>query len=326
MIKFKPLGRYQVLKSTYGQQQQVPVNPAFSGAPSCIYFTGELWTSTVTQDSVPTITLNCNYHLAKICDYLWKGTVGLSAGSMGPLVNSSTNVDTNITTRVQIRSKLEYVVRNAINETSDFEAYYCKPRRNVRVPNNTNIYHQLATGFATNGIDPTHSSAITNLAMNDPNFTPFNSENFVMNYKIVKVRRFKIMGGEEKRFRVRHRSFLFKPADFFDIFGTSSPATWAAASQLYTNNKYERFILFRAVSRVTGTGSGFIGGYSQRVSHDQPVFNMEQWYEYRARIMWQPKTPYGTLDNADAGYTALAGGTSIINSQTYLLSTPAVVT
>lgn len=270
------------------------------------------------------------FHLGLLADELWKGPVGSSTGSMGTITSNDTELTgttTSITSKLQIKSSVTYTLRSASNQAVDIIMYICKSRGNVSEASQPNIYDTLARGFAINGLDPTHPTATNSVIMLDPNFSPYNSELFASQFKILRRKRFMLNGGRERKFRLSSRGFYFKPANFFDIFGTTTPNTWSSCNNLYTHTKYERFILFQLLSRPIGTGAALIAGNSQNIAQSADVVEMLTRFTYKARLMKQSKTPSGYLD-ANHGFvaTAAAPAVNIINEKTHLSLTQGTVT
>jgi len=328
--RFIPLTRYQVFKAVYGQEQQ---NSTWSGGfPRCLYFTAEHYLTSSTMDTVPTLQLNGNYHLAKIADLLWINTPIVSQGGAS---NNLTTMTMDINSRLQFKSKVEYVIRAASTEYVDFEMFVCRARKNINFTNylsgttnpatNINVYNHLSLGFAQNGLDPNNTEASLNAAMRQLEFTPFQSTWFCENFKILRSKKFRISGGNEKRFVLKTRPFLFKPKDYFTSLGGDSAATWQAANHVYCNNKFERFILFRMCSRVQGSGAAFVSGHSQVTSNTNDVYQMNSFFTYMARAMKQPKTPFASFDTY-TGFATVAGGNTIINAKTHAPTTVTSVT
>lgn len=326
--KFTPLTRFQVLKASYGQQNGIPLDA--SGKPQCEYFTAELYGSN-TKDTVATLPLNCNYHMAKIADIMWKGPVGTSTGSMAQVTSNDqelTGSTTNIDTVIQVKSSVNYTLRCATNESIDLTMYVVKARHNISSSTFYNVYQQLTRGFAQNGLDPTHNQAQganLNLAFVDPQWTPYQSSQFCRDWKIVRQKKLTIAGGKERRFALKGKRFYFKPVDYFVAMGTPTPSTWAGAAYQFQNNKFERFILFQARSRVIASGATLIANYSQSVANSADRMEMESFFTYQVRIMKQAKTPYGYLDPA-SGFTGVGANPQFINEKTYAQASIQTVT
>lgn len=307
--------RFQVFRAQYGQQN---FTPAGSAVPTCTYFTAEQFLNASTKATVPTVLLNDYLHMGLVADALWKGTVGGSSGSMSTVASDDPEIlgtTTSITSRFQVKSHVLYTLRCASNEAVEVVMYICKARGNVVEKLNPNIYETLARGFAINGLDPTHATAVNNAYMTDPNFNPYNSELFTSQFKILRRKSLTIRGGRTKKVRVKSRPFYFKPANFYDIFGTGSSTSWSGAGQLYSHPKYTKFALFQLKTKPIGTGVSLISGNSQTVSTSSDVIEMVSLFTYKARIMRSMKTPSAYIDGP-WGFTVTANANNIMNQET----------
>lgn len=323
-VPFIPLTRYQIFVSSYGQQQRIL--PA-SGTPQCLYFTTERFSGGSTQSTVPTLTLNCNFHLAKLADILWNSTPG---NSMNMATANDPTLNTDITSRIQCHSHVKYTLRAATGQSQSFTMYVCKARGNINIQNFTsgstnpistqNVYDILAEGFAQNGLNPANSGATNNVEMRTQQWSPFQSRSFCEDFKIVKTKNFMISGGAQKSFSLKTKPFLFTPKKLFHVFGTGTPTSFSACNPVFNNNKFERFILFRSNSRIMGTGNVLNIGWSNEISNSTDLTQMLSVFTYGVRSMKQHRTPYATFDGI-IGFTTADADPTIINEETNELDT-----
>jgi len=273
-------------KAIYGQQHTVEASSATNVA--CQYVVTELKAASASdKDAISTITLNCNRHLAYIGDFAIKGTTTLAQGSA---VTQDTDMDTDIRFKVRVRSHVQYAMRNQSTDLIQVRAYYCKCRQDTNLFNFVsgttnswsikNHYQTLASGFAQNGLNPGDSAPQTNDAMVNRLLTPYQSLLFTQTFKIFKKKAVTLYPGRIARFAVKSKPFLFRPAKYFYMTGSTVYTSFVNAYPTYNNPRYEKFILFQVCSVPTGTGSSQ-ANYSKDIGENTPTILLESSFHYK---------------------------------------------
>lgn len=143
---------------------------------------------------------------------------------------------------------LRYEYSNMSLASCYLTAYFCRSRRDV--PDTLNYYNPIVImqdGWADRGFDSTGRGV---LGDDELNLDPYKSFKFCHYFKIYKVKKLKLQGGESGKLAVKCRSRILNMSDLFTKSGADQ-ATWANYSRLFAHVKGSKFILFRAEGEVT---------------------------------------------------------------------------
>jgi len=315
----KALSSPQEFLFEYGQEHQLPIKvPETPGttnynSQTCIYVLTEIWNPAVTNKSqVVTLTLMNNRHLLALADRILMGTPAQMTGAPGvPNTYSSTTGD-NLKARIGVKGSCTYSLRNQSTEPVQFTLFYCRPRSNIAFNNTTtpNVYSILSTGFANNGIDNSHVNADTNLGMNQACYSPFNSFDFTRDIQVGRVQTIKIQPGQMRKFVLRTKTKLIRPADIAQVLGSAVAGGWGNQVPKYQVNKHERFILIKAWGQPAGWGATQ-ANYTKSIQITQPGFILHSKYRYECYKVSNTLTPsviiesQGITDNSTAHAPAI---------------------
>lgn len=294
-----------VLRAELGQEHTVPKT---NGVQECVYFTSELYNAGVDVNSVVTRELNDNTHLAIIADWFYRGNVNSAQ------VQQDTWVNTMLKTKFLMKSYVQYTLRNQSTEGEEIVAYYCKPRGNIteNVSSGiTNLYNWLSIGFANNGLDYANITPSTNVYMKEGKMTPFNAYDFVRDFHIYKVKKLKIAPSESVNLSIRCKSFMWRPADLFEVKGSTSATTWVGCAQKFAYNKYSRFIMFQLKSRPAGWGITQ-ATYSKNIQMTTPTVIMHSTFKYSVKSLIQLPQNYVNIELGGIGDNSASAPPAII--------------
>lgn len=310
------LNPLQKFVAVYGQMHTVPSAPTTDW--SCIYWTTNLYG--VTDNTMTDIKNLCLYdyrHLGIIFNSLQKGDL---SSMQGPPSSLDTTLDSSRKSLCYISGKVTYRLRNQSTETNHITAYICKVRRDwdySTAASLTNMYHILARGFAQNGLDRTLVSPITNTAMNLAVWNPFQSLMFTQFAKIMEVKHLIIPAGGQKSLSLKSKAQLIRPDTIFRYDDADDTFNWTTAPHIGVFNRYNKFILFKADSRLRGIGASQPTDYNKATSHTTPSTLMQTIFEYSARYHHSFRSPHRQLETGAPGVVApTAGPSSIINPDT----------
>lgn len=304
----------------YGQEHVLPINvPEVPGtAPytsqTCLYFTSELYNASIGgKNTVVTLSLLDNRHISQLADRILIAQPGQMSGGPGTPATFATTTGDNLKARFAVKGSAIYTIRNQSTEPMQFTAYYCRPRGNINYNETVaqpNFYTWLSTGFANNGIDNGHQLANTNVAMNQAVYSPFNSFDFVRDFKISKVKNYKIQPGQMKKWRLKSKNKLIRPADIIQILGATT-GTWGQQIVKYAVNKHERFILFKAWGQPGGWGAAQ-ATYLKQIQMTQPGFVLHTKFKYTCYKVTNTFTPSALVENVGIADNSATSFASII--------------
>jgi len=309
------LQRPCAFRAEYGQQGTVPATTTY---PTCVYFMTELedLTNTVTKDTVTTVPLFSARNVSQICDSLMYNTAAVAQGGVA---FNDTTVSSSIAMKVVMAGSALYTVRNQSTDMMTVRAYYCRARQDTNTKNYNsgttnptnifNVYHDLARGFAANGLDSTSFGPTTNQIMIHKSYTPFNSFNFTTKWKIFKVKKVIINPGRTASFSIKRKPFIFRPHKYFEINGAAGATNFRTSQLVYEHNKYETFCMFQIDSNIAGVGAAQ-AWYAKQISGNTPTAAITTLYKYKANLLPTKRTPSATLDSS--GYLPQAASANTI--------------
>lgn len=305
------------LNALYGQELTVGASTL---APQSAYMVTEVYDPTTgadaaTKDTIATVPLFSNRHLASLADVVWRGNIN---NSMVQPAYNEVSITTDVAARVVARGQVSYKLRNQSTDIVHVRCYVCRSRQDTNMFNFVssasfqtsyiNLYAQLAAGFAASGIDPAVAGTANN-GMNQRQYSPFNSQVFCENWKITRSKTYKLNPGAMKVLGLKSRRIVFRPSKYFAVSGTTTPTTWRGASWVYLHNKFEKFILFQIMSEPMGFGAAQTN-YSKEVSNTSPTVILNTQFGYHVNLLPFPKT--GTSNIEISGFDAPSSTTNTI--------------
>lgn len=200
-----------------------------------------------TYSSNASVGLPCQY-------FIYNNAAGIPYGSTNPIqMLSIANIITTAAQQdirfFQTEFNIKHRITNASNFVIKITGYLCQSRfentnATTRAPLNI-----LGDGFANSGFNPSTTYNL-NQGMFIEDLTPFQSTDFCQNYKIRRIKVYKILPGRVAEYNIADKhNHSIRPNRW--IYMTSGQ-TYANGTVLYQQNQHEMFWLFKMTSEQTG--------------------------------------------------------------------------
>lgn len=211
-----------------------------------------LWFATVNNTLSIYNTLNCGQHLKDIA-------FALNTAAMANVLYTLKS------------SRCRYILQSQDTGNINLEAYLIKVRRDI--PNSQDdIRDTIGRGFATNGHDVTDPNK-NNAYMTQINTGLFQSQDFCLDYKVLKTRRTILKPGQQKSFNiVNNFSREIRPNRFIQM---TSGQTFNTGTLLFSRFRGDRFYLFRIYGQLA-VDSAIVGNST----FTAPKINMLSQFQY----------------------------------------------
>lgn len=291
------LASQRTFKYEYNQTENVVATPGTY--QTCNYFTTEVDDiKGIDVDTALTPRLGDLGQLAEIADFCWP-VVPATGSIQGGVFGGAATQD--LKGQIELSGSCKYNVRSMTNEDVYLTAYYCKVRKDgvflvnsaAAADEKRNIYHYLSLGFAQNGLNPTQTAPSLNAYMKDKLGSPFQSWKFIQNFKIHKIKKFKLSPGKETSLKINLKRMLWRPSDYIVIparFAGSTAGTWGSNFKSTELCKFQRFILFKLDSRIAHPETPATPNLGA-LTNTTPTVIMSTHFTYRTRFVATEQSP-----------------------------------
>lgn len=195
----------------------------------------------------------------------------------------------------KVTARYEY--SNMSLATTYLTAYFCKVRHNI--PDLSGSYSPLIVlgdGFAANNYNNTGTSR-GQLGLTDSELTPFQSSRFCSLFKIYKVKKLKLQGGESGRLTVKQpRMWTLNMDDIVTQTNVATMTTFPLMARYYSHLKGARFILWRIEGEVTNNDA-----VKTQITNTSPTVNFITHYHYEFK--WMSDTHSNIYTQAAVGFS-----------------------
>jgi hypothetical protein len=295
-------------QAVYQQEHTVP--SLTTGLIPAVYFACEFYDAAATKDTVRTVELFDVKHLGTLFDL--SQTSKASEAQTGAVSDSAAMFSSN-RQKLWVNGVMTQVLRNQCTEPVLLTAYFCRPRQNLNFSDATTtptVYQWLSYGFANNGLGPNSVTPAGNPYMQSQEYSPFQSLDFVRDFKITRVKKIKIQPGQFKKLVIRNRrGFITHPHHLFVPSGTTDQTSWNSEAPKYQFIKQSRFILYKLQSSIGGYGGLEQLTYTKLTQTTTPTVIMRTNFLYKFRAQYERFSPAATIEFsgiANNGATASA--------------------
>jgi hypothetical protein len=284
-------------EAVYQQEHTVPA--LTTGLVPAVYFACEQYDGVATMDTVRTVELFDVKHMGTLFDL---SQIGKASEAQTGAVSDSTAIFSSNRQKLWVNGKMTQVLRNQSTEPIVLTAYYCRPRQNLNFSDattTTTVYQWLSYGFANNGLGAGTVTPAGNPYMFAQEYSPFQSLDFVRDFKITRVKKVRIQPGQFKSLMIRNkRGFVTHPNHLFVASGTTDQTSWNSEAPKYQFIKQSRFILYKLHSNIGGYGGTEQLTYSKLTQTTTPTVIMRTNFLYKFRAQYERFSPAATIEFA----------------------------